>query len=333
MFFVQSYGLAILFCIITMLCWGSWANMQKATTGSWPFQYFYWDYAIGVLIITFISAITLGNHGSIGRGFLSDLSQANFSMLLLAFIGGSVFNLANILLVAAIDIAGMAVAFPVAIGLALVLGVILNYIASPVGSMLLLSTGVFCVIIAIILDAKAYKTLQAHLTGKAVKFGLMIALISGVLMGTFYYFVAASMVTNFSHPEQGKLTPYSAGLVFSVGLFISNFIINTWMMKKPLTGSPLKINDYFNGCFINHFYGVIAGIIWGIGIVLNFIAAGTAGPAISYGLGQGATMVAALWGVMVWKEFKQAPVHANYLLKSMFIFYVIGLLFIILAKF
>lgn len=332
MFFAQSYGLAILFCIITMLCWGSWANMQKATGDKWAFQYFYWDYAIGVLVVSFILAVTLGNHGDIGRGFFSDLSQASFNMLLLAFIGGVVFNLANILLVAAIDIAGMAVAFPVAIGLALVLGVILNYIAAPVGSALLLSLGVICVAVAIILDAKAYKTLQAHLTQQAFKRGLIIALVSGVLMGLFYYFVAASMITDFAKPESGKLTPYSAGFIFALGLFISNFVINTWMMKKPLTGPALNISGYFNGSFMTHLYGIIAGVIWGLGTGLNFIAAGTAGPAISYGLGQGATMIAALWGVVVWKEFKQAPAHANRLLAAMFVFYVIGLLLIIFAK-
>ena len=332
MFFAQSYGLAILFCIITMLCWGSWANMQKATGDKWAFQYFYWDYAIGVLIISFVLAITLGNHGAVGRGFFSDLTQASINMLLLAFIGGVVFNLANILLVAAIDIAGMAVAFPVAIGLALVLGVILNYIAAPVGSELLLFIGVICVVLAIVLDAKAYKTLQAHLTQQAFKKGLSIALISGVLMGTFYYFVAASMITNFSQPELGKLTPYTAGFVFAVGLFLSNFIINTWMMKKPLTGAPLKVNGYFKGSMLTHFYGILGGAIWGLGTGLNFIAAGTAGPAISYGLGQGATMIAALWGVLIWKEFKQAPAHANRLLVAMFIFYAIGLLLIIFAK-
>ncbi len=332
MFFAQSYGLAILFCIITMLCWGSWANLQKATGKQWAFQYFYWDYAIGVLLISFILAITLGNTGSIGRGFFTDLAQANTSMILLALIGGIVFNLANILLVAAIDIAGMAVAFPVAIGLALVLGVILNYIANPLGNALILAIGVICVAIAIILDAKAYKTLKAHLTQSAFKKGLIIALISGALMGTFYYFVAASMITNFHTPETGKLTPYSAAFIFAIGLFLSNFIINTWMMKKPFIGEPIKGSGYFKGSFRAHIFGILGGAIWGLGTGLNFIAAGTAGPAISYGLGQGATMIAALWGVFIWREFKQAPQSANKLLLWMFIFYFIGLLLIIFAK-
>lgn len=309
--------------------------MQKATgkiEKKWAFQYFYWDYAIGVLLVSFILAITLGSHGELGRGFFTDLTQAHFSMIALAFIGGIVFNLANILLVAAIDIAGMAVAFPVAIGIALVLGVILNYIVHPIGSPYFLSVGVVAIAVAIFLDAKAYKALGQNISDSQVQKGLLIALISGILMGLFYYFVAASMATNIAHPETGKLTPYSAGFIFALGLFISNFIINTWMMKKPLNGAAVAPSGYFKGKALTHVFGIIAGIIWGLGTGLNFIAAGTAGPAISYGLGQGATMIAALWGVLIWREFKSAPKETNKALIAMFIFYIIGLCFLIAAK-
>ena len=332
MFFARSYVLAIVLCVITMLCWGSWANMQKAISKKWAFQLFYWDYGLGVLIVSFLLATTLGNHGDMGRSFFSDLWQADTKPVLLAFVGGIVFNLANILLVAAIEMTGMAVAFPVAIGLALVLGVVLNYVASPVGHAFLLFTGVICVGLAIVLDAKAYKMLRGQLKKSAFKKGLAIALTSGVLMGTFYFLVAASMVADFVHPEMGKLTPYSAGFIFALGLFLSNFITNTWMMKKPLVGRAVHFSDYISGGFLTHFYGVIGGVIWGLGTGLNFIAAGTAGPAISYGLGQGATLIAALWGVLIWREFKNASKAANRPLAAMFIFYLLGLFLIVLAK-
>ena len=133
MFIPGSYSLAVILCIITMLCWGSWANTQKLASKSWPFPLFYWDYAIGVLLLSLVFAFTLGSWGESGRPFLDDISQADSSTLFSAFLGGVIFNLANLLVVAAIDLAGMAVAFPVGIGIALVLGVLVNYIATPVG--------------------------------------------------------------------------------------------------------------------------------------------------------------------------------------------------------
>ena len=218
MFIVESYGIAVVMCFVTMLCWGSWANTQKLATQEWRFQLFYWDYSIGVLIFALIMAFTMGSTGSSGRCFISDMSQADFSALLSAFVGGIVFNLANLLLVAAIDIAGMAVAFPIGIGLALVIGVITNYIADPVGNAVVLFAGVAGVVCAILLDALAYRRLPASgqkTTGK----GFVISIAAGVLMGFFYRFVAASMATDFINPEAGKLTPYTAVVVFSTGPF------------------------------------------------------------------------------------------------------------------
>ncbi|MHC4113238.1 MAG: multidrug DMT transporter permease, partial [Planctomycetota bacterium] len=138
MFIIQSYSMAIMMCFITMLCWGSWANTQKLATKEWKFQLFYWDYSIGVLLLSLIMAFTMGSFGSFGRSFIDDITQVTAAAFLFAFLGGVVFNLANILLVAAIDIAGLAVAFPIGIGIALVEGVIINYILKPKGNPILL---------------------------------------------------------------------------------------------------------------------------------------------------------------------------------------------------
>lgn len=331
MFILNNYATAVIFCFVTMICWGSWANTQKLTKGKFAFQLFYWDYTLGVLILSLIAAFTLGSIGDQGRGFLVDLSQANGSSYLSALIGGLVFNLANILLVAAIDIAGMAVAFPVAIGLALVIGVIVNYIASPVGNEVLLSIGVLSVLAAIILDAIAYKQLKTS-AQKNVSRGLIIAIVSGILMGLFYRFVAASMSTNLAHPVGGLFTPYSAMVIFALGIVLSNFIWNTYMMYKPLTGEKVTYAMYFRGSMRLHTIGMLGGVIWAVGSLFSFLAAGIAGSAISYGLGQGATMIAALWGVFIWREFKQASNKVNVLLTAMFGFYLLGLVLIVLAK-
>ncbi|HXX15957.1 MAG TPA: GRP family sugar transporter [Candidatus Eremiobacteraceae bacterium] len=331
MFVLQSYPWAVVFCVITMLCWGSWANTQKLAKKGWRFELFYWDYTIGVLLLTLILAYTLGNHGTAGRPFIEDLHQMSNASLGSALLGGAIFNLANILLVAAIDIAGMSVAFPVGIGIALVLGVVLNYIADPIGNAALLFTGVLLVVLAIILDAVAYRKLPGSAAGVSTK-GLVLSVACGVLMGFFYRFVAASMYPDFTHPLPGKAGPYAAVFVFAVGIFLSNFIINTFIMRKPFVGTPVTYADYFRGSPGTHLTGILGGMIWGVGMSFNIIASGRAGFAISYGLGQGATMVAALWGVFIWKEFRAAPAGTWRSLAAMFGCFVAGLVLIILAR-
>lgn len=328
---IHSYGWAVFLAFITMLCWGSWANTQKMAQKQWPFQLYYWDYAIGVLILALLLAFTAGSIGTEGRSFLADLQQADGKSLIAAFTGGVVFNLANILLVAAIAIAGMSVAFPIGIGLALVLGVVTNFIATPLGNPVVLFTGVALVTVAIILDALAYRKMSGKGAGASGK-GIIISLVAGFLMGFFYRFVAASMSADFINPEAGKLTPYTASVVFAVGLLISNFAWNTFFMYRPIDGEKATFRDYFaKGDTKLHLIGILGGAIWSLGMTLNIIAAEQAGFAISYGLGQGATLIAALWGVFIWKEFKGAK-GVTGLLTAMFLFFVVGLALIIAAR-
>lgn len=329
---VESYPVAVFMLLVTMLCWGSWANTQKLASREWPFQLFYWDYVFGVLILVLILAFTMGSSGDAGRSFLADLAQANGNSLLLAFTGGIVFNLANILLVAAIDIAGMAVAFPIGIGLALVIGVIANYVATPVGDPVFLFIGVTFVTMAIILDAFSYKRLPSQDINTTAR-GITISILAGILMGFFYRFVAASMSENFVNLAPGKLGPYTAVVIFSVGVVLSNFLWNTIFMKKPVSGEPVSYRQYFgDGSLKLHSIGILGGIIWSLGMSFSIIASGAAGFAISYGLGQGATLIAALWGVFIWKEFQNAPEGTNRLLALMFICYLVGLILLIYAR-
>jgi glucose uptake protein len=331
MFVVHSYPLAVVLCVITMLCWGSWANTRKLASKDWRFELFYWDYSLGVLLLTLVLGVTLGSTGTEGRSFVADLSQASGASIGSALLGGAIFNLANLLLVAAIEIAGMAVAFPVGIGLALVIGVIVNYVAAPVGNGALLAIGVVLVTLAIVLDAIAYRRLPGGAAGVSTK-GLVLSVACGVFMGMFYRFVAASMYTDPAAAEAGKMGAYAAVFVFAIGVFLSSFVWNTLAMKKPFVGTPVGFADYFKGDFSTHLTGILGGVIWGIGMSLNLIASGRAGFAISYGLGQGATMVAAFWGVFIWKEFRAAPVGTSKLLTAMFASFIGGLALIVLAR-
>jgi glucose uptake protein len=331
MFVLESYPWAVVFCVITMFCWGSWANTQKLARKGWRFELFYWDYTIGVLLLTLVLGLAMGSSGTAGRPFLADLSQASHSSIHSALVGGAIFNLANILLVAAIDIAGMSVAFPVGIGLALVLGVMVNYMEHPAGNATLLFAGVLLVVLAIVLDAVAYRKIPGTSAGVSTK-GLILSVACGITMGFFYRFVAAAMYPDFTQPEAGKLGPYAAVFVFAVGIFLSNFILNTLIMKKPFVGTPVSFGDYFKGALGTHLTGILGGIIWGVGMSFSIIAAGKASFAISYGLGQGATMVAAFWGVFIWKEFRAAPAGTNRLITAMFACFLVGLALIILAR-
>jgi len=331
MFIVSNYLLAVFFCFITMLCWGSWGNTQKLAGKTWRYELFYWDYVLGILLFSLLSAFTLGSFGEQGRSFIPDLCQADWSNIGSAFLGGIIFNAANILLSAAISIAGLSVAFPVGIGLALVLGVLINYIGSAKGDPVLLFAGVALVTVAIVLNAFAYKKLTAK-TKKVSSKGIIISLVAGLLMSFFYRFVAASMdLDSFVNPAAGKMTPYTAMFIFACGIFASNFIFNTIAMKKPFEGAPVSYRTYFQGRSKIHLVGVLGGLIWGLGNAFNLIAAGKAGAAISYGLGQGATLVSAFWGVIIWKEFKDAPEGVNKYLYAMFALFLFGLALIIAA--
>lgn len=331
MLIIESYSVAVVLLFITMLCWGSWANTQKLATQSWPFPLFYWDYALGIVLLALLFGVTLGSSGDEGRSFWADLSQATPQALGSAFVGGIVFNIANLLLVAAIDIAGMAVAFPVGIGLALVLGVVVNYVAEPVGDPVLLFIGVALVMVAIVLDAMAYRR---KLQGTKVSAqGLWLSIVAGVLMGFFFRFVAAAVSTDFTDPAVGLMTPYSAVFVFSLGIFLSNFVWNTYFMYRPLKGERVSYGDYFErGTPRLHLIGILGGAIWCIGMSFSLIASEQAGFAISYGLGQGATMIAAAWGVFIWKEFADAPKGTNKLLYAMFACFIVGLTLLIVAR-
>lgn len=316
----ESYGITLTLMVLSMLCWGSWANAVKLCPG-YRFQLFYWDYVVGLIAAAVLWGLTFGSFGSTGNPFFRDVVGASLHAFLLAFAGGAVFNVANLLLVAAIDIAGLAVAFPVGIGLALVVGAVSNYVLSPKGNPLLLFSGIALVVAAIVFDAMAYRQRE---TGqrKATSRGLIISLVSGLLMGSFYPLVTGAM-------SGGKATgPYAATLFFAIGVAVCALPVNYLFMRFPLDASrPVKIREYRMAPSIWHAAGVFGGAIWCTGALANFLAsrANLVGPAVSYSIGQGATMISAAWGVFVWREFASAAPKTRALLVWMFILFLCGL--------
>ncbi len=338
----ETYFSALMLIVLSMLCWGSWANTFKLT-GKWRFELFYYDYSVGVLIAAIIAAYTFGSMGS-ELSFSDNLLVAGKRNMAYAVAGGIVFNLANMLLVAAISVAGLAVAFPVGIGLALVIGVIWNYLLNPQGHPMLLAAGVILVVCAIIVDALAYSahaktTTPATPSGRSrprshtSRKGILLSLISGVLMGSFYPLVEMGKGGGV---DAAGLGPYAVAFLFALGVFFSTFIFNLYFLNLPVQGEPLSMFAYFKGSFKQHLLGIVGGIIWCAGAITNFTAASApksvqVGPAISYAVGQGATMVSALWGVLVWKEFAGARTNVRVLLTLMFILFLAGLLLVSIA--
>ena len=333
MFIVHSYLLAVIFCFITMLCWGSWGNTQKLAGKTWRYELFYWDYVIGMVLFTLLLGLTMGSTGELGRSFIADLQQASLTSVGWVLLGGVIFNASNILLSASTSLAGMSVAFPLGCGLALVLGVVNNYLEQSKGNPMLLALGVLFIVVAIVCNGMAAGRVSKQSEGnKNSKKGIVLAIVAGLLMSTFYRFVVKGMdINNFEQPAAGMLTPYSAIFIFALGVLVSNLLFNTYVMKRPFVGEPVSYSEYFKGSLSTHLVGVLGGAIWCLGTAFSYIAAGKAGAAVSYALGQGAPMIAAFWGVFIWKEFKGADCKTGYLLALMFALFIIGLGIIVVA--
>lgn len=320
MFTPQSLGVALAMMITSAICWGSWANTYKGVK-NYRFELFYWDYAIGIFVISVILGLTMGSTGHDASSLINNIHAGDVSNVIYALVGGALFNLANLLLVAAIDMSGLAVAFPVSIGIALVVGVVLSYILQPKGSALFLGLGVVCALLAVIFDGKAYGSLAIKQRLVPRK-GIITCVVSGVLMGLWAPFMTHAMT------HGNSLGPYSAAVFLTLGALLSCFVWNIYFMRHPVVGTPVKLNDYFHAPASGHMLGFLGGCIWGLGTVFNLAAANLTGVAISYAIGQSAPVVAALWGILAWHEFDGAGSRAKTYLTSMFVFYALAILLV-----
>jgi glucose uptake protein len=337
MILVHNYGLAIFFFAITMICWGSWANTQKLAAKSWRFELFYWDLTIGLLLTATLAAFTIGSLGTEGRPFIQDLQQADVRSILNAMLGGIVWNLGNILLVAAIAVAGMSVGFPIGGGLAWILGIVYNFIliiidkGKPEGNIFLLFSGVFVIIAAIYLSMLSYRKLAREQKKTSAK-GILLSVGAGLLIAFFYGLVVKSLDNTFVSGGAGRLTPFTGVFFFALGVAVSTPVFNPFFMRYPVQGEPVKMKEYFRGNLASHTTGLLGGLIWMTGMTVSFMSAGAANPAISYALSNAAPVVAILWGVFIWKEFKGAPKGTGTLLAVMFILFLTALVLISMSN-
>jgi glucose uptake protein len=320
MYLPGTYLTALVMTVCSSIFWGSWANTYKGTK-NYRFELFYWDYIAGVVLVSLLFAFTLGSTGTSGEPFLLNLRRGGTVNLVDAFAGGFIFNIANLLLVAGMDLVGLSVAFPVSIGIAVIEGVALSYILQPKGNLAFLAGGVALALAAIVLDALAYSSLQKQRQVFSRK-GIAVSVVSGILMGAFAPFVTRAL----THGH--KLTPYTIVVLFSLGAMASCFVFNVYLMRHPLAETPVDFSGFWRARGVDHLLGLGGGIVWGMGTAFNFVAAGFAGVAIAYAIGQSSPMIAALWGVFAWKEFAGAGGKARAYLALMFVFYIAAVVLI-----
>jgi glucose uptake protein len=337
MILIHNYGLAVFFFVITMFCWGSWSNTQKMAAKKWRFELFYWDFAIGLILTALLGALTFGSMGNEGRTFSQDLAQTNMSSIMYALFGGIVWNAGNLLLVAAIAVAGMSVGFPIGGGIAWVLGIMINMVlvfldkGTLGGKPLFLIIGIVLIITAIYLSMVSFKRLAREQKKPSLK-GILLSVAAGLLIAFFYGLVVKSLDNRYVAGGTGTLTPFSGVFFFALGAFITTPLFNGFFMRFPVEGERVSMSDYFKGSFSTHLAGLIGGVIWMTGMLVSFMAAGAANPAISYALSNAAPVVAILWGVFVWKEFNGAPKGTNRLLAIMFGMFILALILITLSN-
>jgi glucose uptake protein len=338
----SSHLAALIVVILSMLCWGLWANTFKST-GKWRFELYYFDFAIGVFAAAVIAVLTFGTLGFDGFTFTDDLLHASKRQDLQGLLAGVVFNLGNMLLVSAIAVTGMTIAFPLALGVALTIGAFLTFALRPEGSSALLFSGVAIVLAAIVTGVYAFRyyklsqidelvrTGKLKSTRKRVSMkGVVLALAGGIFLGSFLPLLEGSQAGD------SGLGPYGVAFVFAAGILVSTFFYNLFFMNLPVAGAPLEVLDYFKSTLGQHFMGLVGGGLWFSGMLLSLVAAHGEGPALIapsliFGATQASTVIAALCGVAIWKEFTGSDMRVRALVFVMFALFVSGLAMISIA--
>ena len=339
----QTHAIALLLMIASVLCWGLWANTFKMG-GNWRYELYYFDFAIGLGLAALLLGLTVGNLGFDGFSLEDDLLHAGKRQWLYAFGSGVLFNFGNEMLTGSMSVAGMAAAFPIGIGLALVLGALLNQVNRPGGSAALLVMGCALVIAAIVVASAAYAMMgsarrEAEARARAAPGtprrrvslkGVFLALIGGLFLGAFY-----PLTKKAQDPDVG-LGPYATVLIFAVGVVLSTCIFNLFFLNLPVQGRPIEIWDYFKVKPKMHLLGMLGGALWCCGAIANFVASAAPAEAqisanVGYAAAQGSALLAALCGIVIWREYKGADMRVKMMNFLVFLFYGGGLALILLA--
>ena len=324
MVLVTNVSLAIICCIYCCICWGSWSNTQKLVQKKdWKTSLFYWDYIAGFFLTALLGLLAFN-----GGGIFDNLTWSSVGWALL---GGLVWNVANIFLTSAIGVAGMSVAFPIGGGFGWVGGIIFNYfVAGFTGNEALLWFGVALAVAAMVLCAVSYKKLVST-QSRSPFVGIIMAFVSGFGFAFFYGLVVKATAPEFG--GTGTISPYQAVFFFALAVLVSTLILNPIVMKRSVEGEA-TMTDYFKkGDARTHLIGMLGGFIWMSGMVISFMSSGAGvNKAVAYALSNASPLVAMIWGVFIWKEFKGAPKGTGKYVAAMFLCFMLALVLITLSN-
>ncbi len=328
----NTYTLTLFALLLSIVCWGSWPGTQKAA-GKWRFELYYFDFALGTVLMALVLALTLGTFGD-SLTFEDNLAISGKRQIAIAFAAGAIFNLGNMLLLGASSIAGLSVAFPIAMGWGLILTSLIGYFSKTPANPALLFGGMALILGAVIADALAHRrhiieTAVTKKHGGGLK-GILLSLASGLLLCASAPVLASSRVGDIG------LGVYAATMFMTLGIFVSSFLYSLYFMNLPVQGEALSLKDYGKGTKGQHALGLLGGAIWCIGTVANFAASSAPIEAnfsstVCIVLGQTAAVLAAVWGLLGWREFTGASNGVRMLLVAMFLLFCAGLALISLA--
>jgi glucose uptake protein len=339
---------SLLLLILTLFCWGSWANSQRLVF-KWRFELFYYDFALGMAACILIAVFTLGSMNAQELTVSDNMMIAGYHKMAYGVAAGIVVNLAYMMLVAGISLSGMAVAFPLAFGIALIVTSVTNFIGNPQSSnTLLLFSGLVLVLIAVLVDIIAYRShvdaLAAGAKGGPIldprtkmpvrtptaARGILISILGGIALGFFL------PIVDSSRSGDNGVGPYGLAALIGAGMFFSTLIYVPFFINFPVQGEPVQVRDYFKGAKKQHFWGIFGGFVWAVGLVA-FLVEGAVppalqtAPALAAGLIQGAPIIAALWGLLAWREFKGSTQGVKMLMLGMTVLFLAGLALVSLA--
>jgi glucose uptake protein len=338
----QTYAATMVLTILSLLCLGIWVSAFKLV-GRWRFELFYFDFAFGLLVTALILAFTVGNLGYDGFDFLDDLQHTGKRQWVFCFAAGMIFNFANLLLVAAVSVAGTVLAFPVGMGVGLILATVLSFAASRSGNGAMILVGAGLVLVSALVNAIGHRLLaqQRHeelaRDGKARSTrrpsgakGIVLALVSGLLMGSFW-----PLLDKAREGDLG-MGPYAIGTLFTCGVFFSTFVYNIFLMNLPVEGDPVDLSHYFRAKPRQHLWAFMGGVIWSLGtfggmVVLAAPEAQQGSPALHAILAQAAPLLTALVGIFVWRELKGADMRVRALTLLMIVLYGCGVVLLSIA--
>ena len=331
MILAQNHFQAILLLVFGALCWALWAGLHK-TTPNWRYELFCVDVAIGFGIAVSIYAFTVGSLGFDGFSFMDDLMHAGKRQWIFAFSAGVIFNLANMILLGAVSVAGLSVAIPLGLGISSILGLGTSLILARTGNPFLVFAGSACFVVGVVLAAISYSFLISARQERLIKEGkakiaphvpgtskgmivsteapnsakgLLLSGVAAALMWVMYPLI------NKARSGETGLGPYALMALFSVGVFLSTFVFDLFLINLPLEGEPIEPFEYVRGSLRAHLTGIVAGVLLCSGILAELVSAGgppeaQPGMLMTYGMKQLAPLVGGCAGVWLWKELRDA---------------------------